>query len=57
MEVNSIWQIWKKGEKILQPTKKCNSFVDIFTVDISKNRQCGLEKKEIGRRFYSKDLF
>lgn len=45
-KVNALWQIWKKGENIIPEKKTCNQWVDIFTVDLRKERLCGLEKMD-----------
>lgn len=43
-KVNALWQIWKKGENVIAPKVSCKSWVDIFTVDLRKERLCGQEK-------------
>ena len=42
--INALFQIWKKGQKIQPPKKTCGSWVDIFTVDLRKERLCGMSK-------------
>lgn len=41
VKVNALWQIWKKGEGIKQIDKTCNDYIDLFTVDMRKERKCG----------------
>lgn len=44
-KVNVIWQIWKKGDAIPIPDLSISDkFVDLFTVDIRKERLCGMKK-------------
>lgn len=43
-KVNALWQIWKKGENVIAPKKTCSQWVDVFTVDLRKERLCGQEK-------------
>ena len=44
-KVNALWQIWKKGSNENSTTKlTCSSWLDLFTVDMSKERLCGQEK-------------
>ncbi len=45
-KVNALWQIWKKGENIIAPKTSCKDWVDIFTVDLRKERLCGKEKMD-----------
>lgn len=45
-KVNALWQIWKKGNNIIHKKKTCNQWVDIFTVDLRKERLCGQEKMQ-----------
>jgi len=42
LKVNALWQIWARGEaehKI--ETKTCDEYIDLFTVDLRKERLCG----------------
>jgi hypothetical protein len=45
-KVNALWQIWKKGDNIIKKKKTCNQWVDIFTVDLRKERLCGQVKMQ-----------
>jgi hypothetical protein len=42
--INALFQIWKKGKPIHQRKTTCNSWIDIFTVDMRKERLCGMNK-------------
>jgi hypothetical protein len=41
VKVNALWQIWKKGHNAPRAESKCDSWVDLFTVDQRKERLCG----------------
>lgn len=41
VKVNALWQIWKKGKRIKKIDKTCDSYIDLFTVDMRKERKCG----------------
>ncbi len=44
-QVNTLWQIWKKGEAPPLPDlSKADEYIDLFTVDYRKERLCGMEK-------------
>jgi len=44
-KVNTLWQIWKKGDAPALPDlSACDSFIDLFTVDLRKERLCGMNK-------------
>jgi hypothetical protein len=45
-KVNALWQIWKKGKNVVLPKATCKEWVDIFTVDLRKERLCGQEKMD-----------
>lgn len=44
VKINALWQIWKKGENIIPKKKTCKKWIDLFTVDMRKERLCGQEK-------------
>jgi len=42
LKVNALWQIWARtGEDKRPEVKTCNQYIDLFTVDQRKERQCG----------------
>jgi predicted RNA methylase len=57
--VNTLWQIWKKGEPMKKPDfSKCDEYLELFTVDQRKERLCGQEKMKgckifLQRTFYT----
>ncbi len=57
-KVNALWQIWEKGINNILTKPTCKEWVDIFTVDLRKERLCGQEKMEnadffLQRTFYN----
>lgn len=44
VKVNALWQIWKRGERPAKPVATCNDWIDLFTVDLRKERLCGHER-------------
>lgn len=59
VKVNALWQIWSKKEgAINEKPKSCNKFIDLFTVDMRKERLCGQARLHeadffLQRTFYS----
>lgn len=41
VKINALWQIWRRGVNNIPPPKTCSDWVDLFTVDIRKERLCG----------------
>lgn len=42
LHVNALWQIWAKNSKTKVTTlPTCNQYIDLFTVDMRKERACG----------------
>ncbi len=46
VKVNALFQIWKKGDIIKKAEKTCNTYIDLFTVDLRKERKCGFKRME-----------
>lgn len=42
--VNALWQVWRRGINNRPPTATCDQWVDLFTVDMRKERLCGQDK-------------
>lgn len=59
VKVNALWQIWSRNEgAIKEAPKSCNKFIDLFTVDMRKERLCGQARLHeadffLQRTFYS----
>lgn len=44
VKVNALWQVWRRGPNTLPSEKTCDRWVDLFTVDLRKERLCGHER-------------
>ena len=58
VKVNALWQIWKKGKVAKPIDRTCSSYIDLFTVDMRKERLCGQDRLHeadffLQRTFYS----
>lgn len=56
-KVNALWQIWEKGENIPAIRPSCKEWVDIFTVDLRKERLCGKEKMNNADYFLQRTFY
>jgi len=56
-KVNALWQIWKKGKNIIAPKVSCKEWVDIFTVDLRKERLCGQDKMDKADFFLQRTFY
>jgi hypothetical protein len=58
IQVNTVWQIWKKGEAPPLPDLSlAEEYVDIFTVDYRKERLCGMGKVLLCNTFLQRSYF
>ncbi|MCG6553581.1 MAG: hypothetical protein L7F77_14755 [Candidatus Magnetominusculus sp. LBB02] len=59
VKVNALWQIWARDDDLASPVPKtCNKYIDLFTVDMRKERLCGQKRLSeadyfIQRTFYN----
>lgn len=57
-KVNALWQVWQRGVNNTQPVRTCKNWLDIFTVDMRKERLCGQTRLQeadffLQRTFYN----
>jgi hypothetical protein len=58
IQVNTLWQIWKKGEAPPLPNlSKADEFIDLFTIDYRKERLCGMKKIKDCNIFLQRSYF
>jgi len=58
IQVNTLWQIWKKGEADPLPDlSKADEFIDLFTVDYRKERLCGMDRVNECDTFLQRSYF
>ncbi|MCY4276330.1 MAG: hypothetical protein OXE81_00610 [Gammaproteobacteria bacterium] len=60
-KINALWQIWQRGVNNQRPNKRCDSWLDLFTVDMRKERLCGQARMDeadwfLQRTFYGDDM-
>ena len=58
LKVNALWQVWQRGVNNLQSVQTCDRWLDLFTVDMRKERLCGQDRLSeadyfLQRTFYS----
>lgn len=44
VKLNALWQVWRRGVNKRRTEKTCHSWIDLFTVDVRKERRCGHER-------------
>ncbi len=44
VSVNALWQVWRRGVNNRPPAATCDQWVELFTVDMRKERLCGQAK-------------
>lgn len=58
IQVNTLWQIWKKGDAPALPDLSlCDDFIDLFTVDLRVERLCGIKKMDNCEFFLQRTYF
>lgn len=56
--VNTLWQIWKRGEVMKAPDYSlCDEYLELFTVDQRKERLCGAEKMKDCKIFLQRTFY
>lgn len=57
-QVNTLWQIWKKGDAPALPDlSAADEFIDLFTVDLRKERLCGMGRINDCNTFLQRTYF
>lgn len=58
IKVNTLWQVWKKGEAPPLPDLSgADEYIDLFTVDFRKERLCGMKKINDCNTFLQRTYF
>jgi len=58
IQVNTLWQIWKKGKAPALPDlSKADEYIDLFTVDLRKERLCGMKRIDDCKIFLQRTYF
>ena len=58
LKVNALWQIWRRGVNNRRPAATCDNWIDLFAVDVRKERLCGQTRLQeadwfLQRTFYN----
>lgn len=56
-KINALWQIWERGENIISKSNSCKEWIDIFTVDLRKERLCGIDKMKNADYFLQRTFY
>ena len=56
-KVNALWQVWKRGVNNRKPESTCDQWVDLFTVDLRKERLCGQENMSKATWFLQRTFY
>ena len=56
-KINALWQIWQRGVNNEQHRKTCKQWLDLFTVDLRKERLCGQKKMTNADYFLQRTFF
>jgi len=57
VKVNALFQIWKKGKVKKKIEKTCSEYIDLFTVDMRKERKCGHQRLHEADFFLQRSFF
>ena len=57
MKMNTLWQIWEKGENKKVILKDLSEFVDLFTIDNRSERLCGQSKMKKADFFLQRTFY
>ena len=57
-KINALWQVWQRGVNNAPQPKTCDQWIDLFTVDMRRERLCGQTRLTeadyfLQRTFYS----
>lgn len=44
VKINALWQVWRRGVNSQKQTLACDDWLDLFTVDMRKERLCGQKR-------------
>lgn len=57
VKINALFQIWKRGNTIKKVEKTCDEYIDLFTVDMRKERKCGHKRLNEADFFLQRSFF
>ena len=57
LKVNALWQIWQRGVNNFPNASTCKDWLDLFTVDMRKERLCGQTRLDEADYFLQRTFF
>lgn len=57
VKLNALWQIWRRGVNNPLPSRTCEDWVELFTVDTRKERLCGQDRLKDADWFLQRTFF
>ena len=57
VKINALWQIWQRGVNNAKSGNSCRDWVDLFTVDLRKERLCGAARMTEADFFIQRTFF
>ena len=57
VQINALWQVWRRGVNNRKPVMTCDSWIDLFTVDMRKERLCGQERLSEANWFLQRTFY
>lgn len=58
IKINALWQIWERDNGVeKEKIKTCSKYIDLFTMDINKNRLCGQKRQHEADIFLQRTFF
>ena len=55
--VNALWQVWQRGVNNTPSAKTCDQWIDLFTVDMRRERLCGQERLDEADYFLQRTFY
>ena len=56
-KINALWQIWQKGSRVIEKPPSCDDWLELFTIQKTKDRFCGYERKDEADWFLQRTFF
>lgn len=57
IQINALWQIWRRGVNNRKPVATCDQWIDLFTVDMRKERLCGQQRLHEANWFLQRTFY
>ena len=57
VKINALWQVWQRGVNNTEKPKSCKKWLELFTVDMRKERLCGQKRIREADYFLQRTFF